>query len=98
MLTRPRALPANDNGDLFADPTSAYFQVLKARRRHLRRDTSRMTPERLREWRLLLADLDKAECEALAWLRRSRSAPPPARRRPMLARLGVILGRLLSRR
>jgi hypothetical protein len=96
MLTAAQSPPANDNADLLATPEGSYFQILKARRRHLRHDTSRMTPERLREWRRVLALLDKAECEVLAWLRQSRSAPP-ARRRPfMLARLRVILGRLLA--
>lgn len=88
--------PVNDNGDLYGTPESAYFQVLKARRRHLRHDTAGMTPERYREWRQVLAGLDQAERVALAWLRESVSAPPAWRRPGVLAPLRAVLGRLLA--
>jgi hypothetical protein len=72
---------ANDNGDLFATPEGALFQILKARRRHLARDTSAMTADVYRQWRQVLAGLDEAERKALAWLREGDSAPQ-FRRRP----------------
>jgi hypothetical protein len=96
--------PANDNADLYGTPESAYFQVLKALRRHLGHDTGRMTPERYRQWREVLAGLDRAERVALAWLREDRLSPPG---RPVdtgvLARLrrlaaGVTAGRWLPSR
>ncbi|MBV9121926.1 MAG: hypothetical protein JO112_01040 [Planctomycetes bacterium] len=91
--------PANDNGDLYATAEGAYFQVLKARRRHLARDTAALSAERYRQWRQVLAELDDAEGVALAWLRQGRSAAPAGRRpggngplgflRRLAGRLGV---------
>jgi hypothetical protein len=75
------ASPANDNRDLYETPEGAYFQLLRARRRHLSQDTAAMTAEGYRQWRQVLAGLDEAEQVALAWLREERSAAP-ARRRP----------------
>jgi hypothetical protein len=75
------ASPANDNRDLYETPEGAYFQILKARRRHLTHDTAAMTAERYREWRSVLAGLDETERVILAWLREGRSAAA-ARRRP----------------
>ncbi len=70
--------PANDNRDLFERPEGAYFQVLKARRRHLRHDTSAMTPERYRQWQTTLDGLLEAERRLLPHLRRPRSEFPAA--------------------
>jgi hypothetical protein len=77
------ARPANDNRDLYETPEGAYFQLLKARRRHLTHDTAAMTAERYRQWRRVLAGLDEAELVVRAWLREDRSAAP-ARRRPAI--------------
>ncbi len=95
------ASPANDNRDLYETPEGAYFQILKARRRHLTHDTAAMTGERIREWRRVLAGLDEAEGVIRAWLREGPSAPA-ARRRPgvgvPLAGLRLLAGRLLASR
>src|SRR5947207_1825722 len=48
---RAPSSPANDNRDLFETPEGAYFQVLRARRRHLAIATAAMTPGRFRGWR-----------------------------------------------
>jgi hypothetical protein len=71
--------PVNDNVDLYATAKGAYFQVLKARRRHLARDTGVMSPERLQQWRQVLSGLDDAERVARAWLREDRLGPPAGR-------------------
>jgi hypothetical protein len=100
----PSSIPANDNADRYATPEGAYFQIRKARRRHLGYDTAAMTPGRFRQWREVLAGLDQAERELLPLLRRpsgqrAGSAPPAASgRRPRgLARLRRRLRRLLRR-
>jgi hypothetical protein len=71
--------PVNDNADLYETSEGAYFQVLRARRRHLARDTTALSPERRRQWRQVLAGLDDAERVAQAWLREGRSGPPAGR-------------------
>jgi hypothetical protein len=90
--------PVNDNANLCETPEGAYFQVLKARRRHLARDTGAMSPELFRQWRQVLAGLDDAERVALAWLREGRLAPA---RRPdddgVLARLRRLAARVAAR-
>jgi hypothetical protein len=68
------AAAANDNRDLFETPERAYFQIRKARRRHLALDMAAMAPERFREWRVVLAGLDEAEQALLPHLRAGRSA------------------------
>src|SRR5207302_1933734 len=68
------AAPANDNRDLFETPEGAYFQIRKARRRHLALGTSAMAPERFRGWCVVLAGLDEAEQALLPHLRAGRSA------------------------
>jgi hypothetical protein len=85
--------PANDNRDLYATPEGAYFQILKARRRHLKHDTSRMSPERFRQWREVLNGLNEAEEVGLAWLRKSDSTPAA---RSVMARLHTLAGLLIS--
>ena len=68
LLPPPAA--ANDNRDLYETPEGALFQVLKAKRRHLRKDTGRMSPERFREWQKVLDGLNEAEEVGRAWLRK----------------------------
>src|SRR5437868_5027483 len=68
------AAPANDNRDLFETPEEAYFQIRKARRRHLAHATAALAPERFREWRVVLAGLDEAERALLPHLRARWSA------------------------
>jgi hypothetical protein len=46
--------PVNDNRDLYDTPEGAYFQILKARRRHLRHDIGTMSPERYQEWQAVV--------------------------------------------
>jgi hypothetical protein len=89
--------PANDNRDLFETPEGAYFQLLRARRRHLALDTAAMTSERLGEWRRLLADLDEAGRALRPHLWAGASAPPPVRApaRPRGGRLRALAGLFL---
>ena len=61
--------PANDNRDLYETPEGALFQMLKAKRRHLKHDTRTMSPERFREWQYVLDELNEGEQMARAWLR-----------------------------
>jgi hypothetical protein len=95
------ASAANDNGDPYATPEGAYFQILKARRRHLTHDTGVMTAEHYRQWRQVLAGLNEAERAALAWLRQGRSAAPARRRQVvggLLSGLRLFAGRWLAGR
>jgi hypothetical protein len=86
------AAPANDNRDLFETPEGAYFQIRKARRRHLALGTSAMVPERFREWRVVLAGLDEAEQALLPYLRAGRSALAAAGVPPRGGPPGVLAG------
>jgi hypothetical protein len=61
--------PANDNQDPYDTPEGALFQMLKAKRRHLKHDIRRMSAERFREWQKVLAELNEGEQMALEWLR-----------------------------
>lgn len=91
--------PANDNRDLYETPEGALFQILRARRRHLRHDISRMSAERFRQWQAVLDGLNEAEQVGRTWLREAASALParaiPAGRFPALLRAlaGLLIGR-----
>jgi hypothetical protein len=64
----PAPEPANDNRDLYETPEGALFQILKAKRRHLKKDTGRMSAERFRQWQAVLDELNEGEQMALEWL------------------------------
>lgn len=88
----PAAPPANDNRDLYDTPEGAYFQILKARRRHLGLDTGAMSAGRYRAWRVVLDGLHQAEQALLPHLRpRSSTAPAPGIPRPLRRGFGRAL-------
>ena len=86
---------ANDNRDLYETPEGVLFQILKGKRRHLRQDIGRMSPERFREWQVVLQGLNEAEELLLPWVRQQQS-PPAAR--TIAARLREVAGLLIGRR
>jgi hypothetical protein len=93
-------LAGNDNRDPYGTPEGAYFQILRARKRHLRHDTGSMTPDAQRQWRAVLDGLNQAEQAILPWLGRKsprrRGSAPPAR--GIAGRLGALALRLLGAR
>ena len=65
----PSPTLANDNRDLYETPEGALFQMLKAKRRHLKHDISRMSAERFRQWQTVLDELNEGVQMAVEWLR-----------------------------